>query len=388
MRSEVFKFVVGPDEKEFNVHEAALSGLSRPLEVLLEGPFKEARESRVDWPEVDESTFVRFVEWAYTGNYREAKPETVLKPNAETQGTSTPPATESALHSLNSLGLAIPSPPQSTIRDCCRNPECPNYKQNQQFDLSMVECIRCRRTYASRICSSSSISAPCCGSVFSDCSHPICTDSRRKFPGTCSNQSCGQYCESGVSRTSHKSVTCPFCRKRFRPRKCLGCASVLGECPSCPLDNFPHTVSSKRDALVQRFMAQFSNLCPPLADPYLPLANTGASEDYTEVFLCHAKLYILGDLYDLPALRQLSFHRLYATLRAFVLYPSRMTDIATLTSYLFENTRPDDKVRDMMTLYYACIIENASKHDGLKRLIDEIPDFAHGLIVNMSDRLS
>lgn len=387
MRSEVFKFVVGPDEKEFNVHEAALSGLSRPLEVLLEGPFKEARESRVDWPDVDESTFVRFVEWAYTGNYREAEPETVPKPNAETQGTSTPPAIESALYSLNSLDPETPSPTQSTIGNCCRSPECPNYKQNQQFDPSMVECIRCRGIYSSQICGLSPNSAPYCGSVFSDCSHPTCADSRRKYPGTCSNQACGQYRELQRSR-AFKLVSCPFCRTRFKSRTCRECASVLGECSNCPFENPPPKVRSKRDALVQRFMAQVSNLYPPLADPYLLKANTGASEDYTEVFICHAKLYVLGDLYDITALRQLSFHRLYATLRVFVLYPSRMTDIATLTRYLFENTRPDDKVRDMMTLYYACIIEDASKYDGVKRLIDEIPDFAHGLIVNMSDRLS
>lgn len=135
-------------------------------------------------------------------------------------------------------------------------------------------------------------------------------------------------------------------------------------------------------------MEDTSTTYAPLALPYLPLANTFASEDYTEVFLCHAKLYVLGDLYDIPALRQLSFHRLHATLKVFVLYPSRMKDIAALARYLLENTHPEDGIRDMVYLYYACIVEDASKHDDFKSPFHDLPDFAHGLIVKMSERLS
>jgi hypothetical protein len=42
----------------------------------------------------------------------------------------------------------------------------------------------------------------------------------------------------------------------------------------------------------------------------------------------------------------------------------------------------------MVTLYYACIVEDAREYDGLKSLIDEIPDFAFGLISKIGGRLA
>jgi hypothetical protein len=146
--------------------------------------------------------------------------------------------------------------------------------------------------------------------------------------------------------------------------------------------------NSPRGRLVGKFLDESGSEYPTSTSVFLPRKNTEACEDYTGVFLCHAKLYVLGDKYDIPPLRQLALHRLHATLKEFTLYPSRMDDIATLAKYVFENTVPEDKIRDMITLYYACIVEDASKHDGLKSLIDEIPDFGFGLISKMSERLA
>lgn len=84
----------------------------------------------------------------------------------------------------------------------------------------------------------------------------------------------------------------------------------------------------------------------------------------------------------------MTFHRMYATLKVFVLYPSRMKDIAALARYLLENTHPEDGISDMIYLYYNCIVEDASKHDGFESLFHDLPDFAHGLIFKMSERLS
>lgn len=97
---------------------------------------------------------------------------------------------------------------------------------------------------------------------------------------------------------------------------------------------------------------------------------------------------VLGDSYDIPQLCQLSLHRLHETLKEFTLYPSRFNDISALAIYVFQNTRSEDKIQDLITMYYACIIEDASKQEGLKSLIDEVPDFAYGLISRMSERLA
>ena len=62
--SKVFKFIVGSSKKEFNLHAAVMSRLSKPLDVLLNGQMNEAREAVIEWPDVDEGTFVRFSQWA------------------------------------------------------------------------------------------------------------------------------------------------------------------------------------------------------------------------------------------------------------------------------------------------------------------------------------
>ncbi|KAG7406168.1 hypothetical protein Forpe1208_v013821 [Fusarium oxysporum f. sp. rapae] len=67
--SKVFTFVVGPEENEFTIHSALVAKQSPVLNVLVNGPFKEALEQRVKWTDLDEATFLSFWEFAYSGNY-------------------------------------------------------------------------------------------------------------------------------------------------------------------------------------------------------------------------------------------------------------------------------------------------------------------------------
>lgn len=78
LQSRVFTFVVGSSKKQYSIHEAAFSQLSDPLKVLLNGPLKEAQTMRVEWPDVDEQTFVRFTQWAYTKSYVTEEPDIIL----------------------------------------------------------------------------------------------------------------------------------------------------------------------------------------------------------------------------------------------------------------------------------------------------------------------
>lgn len=67
--SQPFKFIIGHQKKLFTVHESAVSRLSKSLNDLLNGSMKEANEHCVHWEDVDEKTFLRFAQWAYTGEY-------------------------------------------------------------------------------------------------------------------------------------------------------------------------------------------------------------------------------------------------------------------------------------------------------------------------------
>ncbi|KAI1489643.1 hypothetical protein F5X96DRAFT_599630 [Biscogniauxia mediterranea] len=68
--SKPFRFLVGPDKKAFMLHADLVAHLSKPLAVLINGKMKEAREGYAELPEVDERTFVRFCQFAYTGDYK------------------------------------------------------------------------------------------------------------------------------------------------------------------------------------------------------------------------------------------------------------------------------------------------------------------------------
>nr|RBR01951.1 hypothetical protein FVER53263_12875 [Fusarium verticillioides] len=68
-KSKTFTFVVGPDETEFTIHSALVAKQSPVLNVLVNGPFKEALEQRVEWIDLEETVFLSFWEFAYSGDY-------------------------------------------------------------------------------------------------------------------------------------------------------------------------------------------------------------------------------------------------------------------------------------------------------------------------------
>ena len=74
MSSPSFTFIIGPDKKTFTLHSEMVACQSAALHTLVHGPFKEAEERCIRWPEVDKDTFVRFTEYIYTGWYTPASP--------------------------------------------------------------------------------------------------------------------------------------------------------------------------------------------------------------------------------------------------------------------------------------------------------------------------
>lgn len=67
-------------------------------------------------------------------------------------------------------------------------------------------------------------------------------------------------------------------------------------------------------------------------------ANRGANEDYTEVFLSHARLYVFADKYDIQPLKTLALEELHNTLATYTLYRDRTEDILALLRYVYANT--------------------------------------------------
>ncbi|KAI0206039.1 hypothetical protein F4808DRAFT_408689 [Astrocystis sublimbata] len=67
--SKAFTILVGPHKKTCTIHADLLAAMSGPLNALVNVHMREATEAMAEWPDVDEETFARFGEFAYTGTY-------------------------------------------------------------------------------------------------------------------------------------------------------------------------------------------------------------------------------------------------------------------------------------------------------------------------------
>lgn len=68
-----------------SVHADAIAKQSAPLDTLINGPMKEAESGVAEWKDVEEATFIRFCQFAYTGDYK--TPEHELQPEAKSEGS-------------------------------------------------------------------------------------------------------------------------------------------------------------------------------------------------------------------------------------------------------------------------------------------------------------
>ncbi|KAK0627889.1 hypothetical protein B0T14DRAFT_513503 [Immersiella caudata] len=82
--SQPFRFRIGPNKREFIIHSALVTAQSPALDRLVNSDFKEAKDGHVELDNVDEDTFTRFIEYAYTGRYPKTEaydPEPAPEPN-------------------------------------------------------------------------------------------------------------------------------------------------------------------------------------------------------------------------------------------------------------------------------------------------------------------
>lgn len=77
--SHPFRFLVGPEKASIYVHSDLVEQHSRTLGALVSGGMTEAAERCAYLEDIDETTFIQFVEYAYTGDY--SVPEPGLDPD-------------------------------------------------------------------------------------------------------------------------------------------------------------------------------------------------------------------------------------------------------------------------------------------------------------------
>lgn len=273
----------------------------------------EPKEGCVSLEDVEESTFIRFSQFAYTGDYIAADPEILLDSStiAISPSKLAPPIdTFLAADKVEEL----PDQPAPTIAHPDDEAEQPRDVENLNFHTSKVK------------------------------------------------------------------------KKKNKASLSTGWADSFDDVKPFPEES---ASSSRRNELWKLF----DRIVYAVPNPWFhPRKNREPCEDYKDVFLCHARLYVFAEQWDIAPLRMLSLNKLHKTLSVFTLYHERVGDLVALMRYSYANTvhlssSPDDPLRSLVIHYAACVVENLVRSSEFKALLKEPGELASDLVVKMINRL-
>lgn len=126
------------------------------------------------------------------------------------------------------------------------------------------------------------------------------------------------------------------------------------------------------------FKQQFANLkygSVETRTEFCTLPNRRTSDDYTQVFLSHARIYVFAERYDIKVLKMLALKKLHEALVVYRLFPERIGDITALLKYVYANTGllegSIENMKEMLTHYMACEMETILPTKEFKDLLKE-----------------
>lgn len=115
------------------------------------------------------------------------------------------------------------------------------------------------------------------------------------------------------------------------------------------------------------------------------------NENYAEVFLSHAKMFVFANYHGISNLEMLALHKLRNALSTFKLYESRIGDVVQLVRYIYENTvdlnEETGSLRDLVTDYATCTVEDLWKCRDFHTLLETCGDFSREIVGGMLKRL-
>ena len=148
--------------------------------------------------------------------------------------------------------------------------------------------------------------------------------------------------------------------------------------------------SKLHTSLKESFICEYDYWSPDVMPA--PRSNLHPQEDYTEVFLSHARLYVFAEKYDIQPLKKLCHQKLNHTLATYTLYPERVGDVTTLLKYVYANTAETisgtEDVRTMLAHYVGTEMDTLIKYGEIKDLMlengDLLGDFLKMFALNIS----
>ncbi|KAG5928157.1 hypothetical protein E4U42_001162 [Claviceps africana] len=125
-------------------------------------------------------------------------------------------------------------------------------------------------------------------------------------------------------------------------------------------------------------------------EPYMAMKQASplgdGEESNAELLLCHARLYVFAECYDIRKLMHLSLCTLHHVLVK-VPESDEMTSMAVkLLQYCYANDTPD-ALRDLAVEYTACRVEHLSKREEFQELVKVHGDFSVALVNALLSRI-
>ncbi|QRD91352.1 hypothetical protein F9C07_2063450, partial [Aspergillus flavus] len=112
---------------------------------------------------------------------------------------------------------------------------------------------------------------------------------------------------------------------------------------------------------------------------FAPRGNTQLNEDFTPVFLGHARLYVLADKYGIESLTQLVLEKLKQTLNDFKLSAANVTDIIELVRFTYAHTprlaTGRNELRTLVMMFIISSIGQIGETESFQELLGDGGDF-------------
>jgi hypothetical protein len=150
-----------------------------------------------------------------------------------------------------------------------------------------------------------------------------------------------------------------------------------------------------REAPMQILWEEFQRRDYSVVSPkFRPREKLEECEDNAGPFLCHARVYVFADRYDIAGLRILALDKLHQALCSFKAAGNQMGKVIDLTQFSYDNTRDNeagqdiDSLRSMVVHFVVCVFGTIVKNDSFLELMEEGGRFARDLTGLLGKRIT
>jgi hypothetical protein len=341
IQSPQFTFFVGEEEKAVVVHSAAIAATSEYFDALINGGMDEAQKKCARLADVEVQDFVRFVEWAYRGDYTVPKWKEIGDDSEEERREVCVEETLSEAYAEET--------PREVLREDVPQEACFEVVSPEGYPEGRLD------DYPEEV------PPP---------SHSIVRYGSKRKKG-----------KSNILRR-YDIVPDPV----EYP--------AVPEHPPVPIPPTPpppaedEAPSPSRLTLRMEFEMRDRSLATgPLASilaTFTPETNTTATQDFAPVLLAHASLYAFAHARLIAPLQALALDKLHRTLLDFKLFAGRIVDVVELARYVYsaDGGVPDrgedgtlDELRRLVVEYVVCEVDTIGKSEAFVGFLEEGGEF-------------